>query len=154
MTEQEPKSQDHQWIPEVAAEPTPRSTVSRVLEVLLWLALIGTIAAVAIPELAGRPPQGNDALSGLVGLLLWPFLLAKVRRMERPWLYSVAGIALFFGLVMAGGAKRGLAIRGEGNDLLAAIEAFEPETGRLARVVKDDAARLKQVMQPALLRAA
>jgi len=78
-----------------------------------------------------------------------------MRRASFPWLYSLAGLGLFFAIPLAAGAMRGLENRKQGNELIAAIEAFEPETGKQARAAEQakDALRLKSILVPAIRRA-
>src|SRR6185295_2253666 len=111
-----------QWIPEKPPEASPRSTGSRIAEVLLWFAVIGTFASVAIPTLAGQGVEQRHLPSGLIGFLLWPFLLSRVRRAET-------------------------------DELIAALEVFEPETARRARAIEKDPVRMKEVLVPAMFRA-
>jgi hypothetical protein len=135
-------------------EPEPRSSLSRVFEVLLWLAIIGTVAGIAIPTAAGHSGDGSAMLGALCGLALWTYLLGRVRRSPRAWVYPLAGAGLFVMLIFGGGVLRGLSMRSTGNDLFAAIEKFEPETGRRARAAQNDPAESKRVLLPAMSRAA
>jgi len=153
VAENDPENLPPQWIPEKPPEASPRSTGSRIAEVLLWFAVIGTFASVAIPTLAGQGVEQRHLPSGLIGFLLWPFLLARVRRAENPWIYPLAGLVLFFGLIFVGPMVRARPGGAETDELIAALEVFEPETARRARAIEKDPVRMKEVLVPAMFRA-
>jgi len=154
MSDNDPREPDVAWTPEVVPAEEPRTRTSRMLEILLWIALVGIVAAVAIPELAGKPIRDENIVGTLLGFLGIPFLIARMRRASRPWLYSLAGLLLFVALPMAGGAMKGHERLAEEKELFAAIEAFEPETARRARAAEKDPALLNTIIKPALFRAA
>jgi hypothetical protein len=142
------------WTPEPAEQEKPRTRTSHLIELLLWVALVGIVAAVAIPELAGHPIEDRNILSTLFGFMGLPFIIAHMRRASLPWLYSLAGLVLFFALPLAGGAMRGVEKRGPEKELLASMEQFEPATAKLARAARKDRKLLKLILQPAIRRAA
>jgi hypothetical protein len=143
-----------EWTPEPAQEVEPRTRTSRIFEILLWVMLVGIVASVAIPEIAGYPIPVEGFSSVLIGFLLLPFLIARLRRASHPWLYSLAGAGLLFGLAVLGGVMRGQERRGHENELFAALEQFEPETGKRARAAEKNLPLLKSILQPAIRRAA
>jgi hypothetical protein len=75
-----------------------RGWLNRALEAVLWLAIVGTSSALFFTtradghNVAGRPEAGR----ALFGLVLWCYLLAKVRRLRNAWLYALAGLGLAF----------------------------------------------------------
>jgi hypothetical protein len=73
------------------------------LEALLWLAVIGSASSVFLLTLAGglHTPNGNaTAGGGPLGLVLWCYLIAKVRRIRKAWLYGFAGLGLAFFIIV------------------------------------------------------
>jgi hypothetical protein len=142
------------WTPEPVQEAEPRTRISHIIEIFLWVMLVGIVASVAIPEYAGHPIAAEALPGALFGFVLLPFLIARVRRAGRPWLYSLAGVVVFFGLAALGGAKQGLDTRGQENELYAALEQFEPETGKAARAAAKNPALLKSILPSAIRRAA
>jgi len=154
MPENESPQGNAGWTPEPVQQEEPRTPTSRIVEIFLWVALVGIVAAVAIPEFAGRPIEDKNILGTLFGFLGLPFIIARMRRARAPWLYSLAGLGLFIALPMAGGAMRGLEKREHGNDLLTAIEQFEPDTGKRARAAEKNPELLRSILLPAIRRAA
>lgn len=81
-----------------------RSSVSRMLEALLWLAVVGTSASIFFLEQADRTNSATargDTGKGLLGLMSWCYLIAKLRRVRNAWMYSFAGFVLTFLIICA-----------------------------------------------------
>ncbi|MGF6782546.1 hypothetical protein P3T21_007791 [Paraburkholderia sp. GAS334] len=81
------------------AASTSRTGLSRVWEALLWLAVLFSALSVFFISMAGRPiaPNGNVAAGGpWLGLMVWCYLIAKVRRLHRAWLYAFFGLGMAF----------------------------------------------------------
>jgi predicted membrane protein len=86
----------------------PRSLGSRVGELLAWVGLIGLIAAIAIPMFARDAPPQSDLGTTVIGLMILAYVIARLRRAQRAWLYPLAALALVFLIFFAAGAMRGV----------------------------------------------
>lgn len=153
MSENVPSQGQTGWTPEPVQEEEPRTLASRIIEIVLWFALFGLVAGVAIPEIAGRPIDDKGMLSALLGFVGLPFLIARLRRARMPWLYPLVGLGLFFAIPMAGGYMRGTEKKDQEDEFLAAIEAFDPETAKRMRAAGKDETLLASLMVPAIRRA-
>ena len=128
----------------VSSAPIKRTIASQSIEVLLWLALVGTLFGLVI---LGFSPHGEGTTrtpnTSWIFLPLWCYLIARVRRLNKPWRYAVGGLVLAFVVIAAGGLVSGLRSRSAGNELLQSISEFDPAAGAAAKAAVDDASRQK-----------
>jgi hypothetical protein len=145
-----------QWNPGPPEVRAPRSTLSRIGELLAWLGLVGIVAAVAIPEFAGHPVDSKSLPSAFIGFALFPFLIARLRGLAAPWAYAVGGVTVLFGLFFAGGAlRKDTPAQAAFNEMVVALREFDPETAtRVASPSVRESAQFIMILQPALTRAA
>ena len=54
------------------------------VELILWLMVVGWVAALVIPALAGKPDETPGAGLGMLGTLVVAYFLAKRRHAKRP----------------------------------------------------------------------
>ena len=142
------------WVPEPPPQLPPRTMGSRVAEIFVWVGLIGIVASVVIPLYAGRPIDDRHFPSAMIGFALFPYLIARLRRLPVPWAYPVAGAAICFSLMALGPAlRKSPPGEAEVNDMIAALEKFEPEAAKHARAFESDPAKLQAVLHPVLTRA-
>lgn len=129
---------------------------ARVIEVLLWLAIVGTLAAIAIPAFSpsSHPPAANpNIISEWLGLPLWLYLLAKLKKFRRAWAYALLGIVVVLLVTVGAGIARGLRERAMAEDLISSVERLDPQAGGQLRAVKNDKVAFKQILAPVLNRA-
>jgi hypothetical protein len=88
------------------------------LLVLLWLALIGMVASLAIPLFEGAKVEVSESLPILVVL----YLIARLQKARRKWLYPLVGLVGFLLMYAAGGYISNKA----SDELMGALSSLDP----------------------------
>jgi hypothetical protein len=146
-----------------AAAPSPiapqpsRSALSGLLTVFLIIVLIGSIAGLLIPVLSGAAPYAaHRNAGGFLGVLLFTYILARVRKARQPWVWVLYA---FLGLMLAyafSGALRGYSDAKEqtrlGQSLVDAVASFDSSAASRMQGLADKQAMMK-IVAPVLLRA-
>jgi hypothetical protein len=154
MNQHSPWNPLPQWTPEPPRPLPPRKPWSYLAEILVWVGLIGIVASVVIPLYVGRPIPDQQYSGALGGFALFPYLIARLRRLSAPWAYPLAGAAICLSLLALGPAlRKAPAGEAEVNDMIAALERFEPEAAKQARAFESDPAKMQAILQPVLTRA-
>ncbi|HEU4778278.1 MAG TPA: hypothetical protein VFS58_00200 [Steroidobacteraceae bacterium] len=125
----------------------PPRRASREFKAFLWVVFAGWVVISFI--LGGK----QVTVGVLLGFVLMPYLIAREHRRPRPWRFSLigAGACLGFGLLLAG--IREIGQPSHIDDLLAALEQVEPETGKQARAGRMDMITLQPLLGAATARA-
>jgi hypothetical protein len=134
-----------------------KGAAGSLLEAILWIAMVGWLAALIIPTLASeRPaqPPASGAAGAWIGILVVAYFLAKRRGAKRPWIWVVTAAASVFLIYFTGGylhaKNRSQALDA---DLMTAITNFDPSAGAKLQGLKDNAPEFERVFQPVLVRA-
>lgn len=133
--------------------PVPKWTV---VDLILWMVLIGWLAALIIPALAPeRPQEANPAAAGsMIGILVVAYFLAKRQRAQRPWIWVLVALLVLFLTNFMGGFLRAyhkpqLAM----DDLFRSIEKFDPVAAAQLRGLENNQPGFQRAFQPILVRA-
>jgi hypothetical protein len=133
--------------------PVPKWTV---VDLILWLVVIGWLAALIIPALAPeKPQQANPAAAGsMIGILVVAYFLARRRRARRPWIWvfvALLGVFLinFTGALLRAYHKPQLAM----DDLFRSIEMLDPVAAARLRGLENNQPGFQKEFQPILARA-
>jgi hypothetical protein len=125
------------------------------VDLILWIVVIGWLAALIIPALAERPQEASPAAAGsMIGILVVAYLLAKRRRARRPWIWVLVALVALFLINFMGGFLRAyhkpqLAM----DDLFRSIEKFDPVAATQLRGLENVQPGFQKVFQPILARA-
>jgi hypothetical protein len=88
------------------------------LLVLLWLALIGMVASLAIPLFEGAKVEVSESLPIFVVL----YLIGRLQQAQRKWLYPLVGFVGFLLMYAAGGYISNKA----SDELMGALSSLDP----------------------------
>jgi hypothetical protein len=156
--ERESDSSQYQALTDSPLDWQSMSPARRVGVILVVFALAGTLANVGIIALDPSETRPNyNTGSGAIGVMLWPYLLARLLKWKRAWSYAIFGLLAAFAINIGAGAIRGLENRAQVQAvearLLAAIEKFEPDTGAQARAAEGNEEAMRKILLPAFARA-
>ena len=138
--------------PAGAAADGKRSASAIFWLAVLWLALIGWVASVAIPLLAGHDAKADTSL---VAILVVLYFIARLHRARRAWLYPLVGFVCLLVLYVAGGYIRAShANKASQDELIGALSNLDPSLATAMRAAESNKAAAALIMKKAMLRAA